>query len=218
MTKSYSLALAVLIALAPLASAPDAKAQKPSPRDRERSMEILSRISPPQMAAVLRQRGNSVEMVTEGQRSRLRTEIGRWRASVNFYSCNDSGCRSIQYRAIFRRSDRFTPAFVNSWNYEKRFAKTYLDREGNLVLEWDVDLNGGVTLGFLRESVSTFQTVLTNFDGFRPRAQGDGNDAGRPETPDMPGEGRSPVPSRPPGGALPSGRGVTADPPGGRRI
>ncbi len=89
------------------------------------------RISPRQMAAVLRERGNPAEITTDNNRTRLTTEISGLRTSVHFYSCNDGGCQSIQYRTLFRRNERFTLAFVNAWNYEKRFAKAYLDRDGD---------------------------------------------------------------------------------------
>ena len=144
-------------------------------------------------------------------------------ASIYFYACNDDGCQSIQYRTLFQRNERFTLAFVNAWNYEKRFAKAYLDRDGDLVLEWDVDLDGGVSVAYVAESIATFQTMLTAFDRFTPREQSpdEGGNAGRSLTPGTPPSGgRSLTPGRPPadpGQSGTGGKGSTGDVPGERR-
>ncbi len=193
------LTFAALTAVAALVmAAPSADAQKRQPRQEQSGGETLDRITPNQMANLLRNRGNRAEVVTENNRTRLRTQIGNRRVTIYFYACNDGGCQSIQYRALFEKSERFTLAFVNAWNYEKRFAKAYLDADQDLVLEWDVDLDGGVTVGFVSESVATFQTMLTAFDRFTPRDQGGGSSGGgRAPGPDM-GGGRSTSPGLPP--------------------
>ncbi|MGL4285802.1 MAG: YbjN domain-containing protein, partial [Phreatobacter sp.] len=175
---------ATLAALAALtAFAPTADAQKRSNPERGQDSQsaptgTVGRIMPQQMAAVLRNRGMQAEVISENNRSRIRTMIGGRRVTVFFYACNDSGCQSIQYRALYEKNDRFTLAFVNAWNYEKRFAKTYLDSDNDLVLEWDVDFDGGVNVGFISESVATFQTMINAFDRFTPRASGGGSSSG----------------------------------------
>src|SRR5690606_14560902 len=90
----------------------EALAQKRPPRSRTQG-ETIGRIFPGQMAALLRDRGNPAEVITENNRTRIRTEIGTRRSSIYFYACNDDGCQSIQYRTLFRRHERFTLAFVN---------------------------------------------------------------------------------------------------------
>lgn len=212
-----ALAFCALLAALPLT---EALAQKRSPRDAQET--TLGRIMPRQMAAILRERGNSAEITTENNRTRITTEIVGLRTSVHFYSCNDDGCQSIQYRTLFRRNERFTLAFVNAWNFEKRFAKAYLDRDGDLVLEWDVDLDGGVTVAYVAETISTFQAMLNTFNRFTPADSSpspDTGNAGRTLTPGQPG-GRSTAPGRPPAEAAPpatGGKGNSGDVPGERR-
>jgi hypothetical protein len=52
---------------------------------------------------------------------------------------------------------------VNQWNKEKRFSRAYLDGDGDANVEWDIDLEGGVTMGAVREGIRTFQTVVQIF-------------------------------------------------------
>ncbi|MDP2803909.1 MAG: YbjN domain-containing protein [Phreatobacter sp.] len=214
---------ATVAILAATGFATGAQAQKRPPRS-DMAATTLARIQPDQMAAVLRDRGNPAEVIRENNRTRVRTEVGNRRTSVHFYACTDEGCQSIQYRTVFRRHERFTLAFVNAWNLEKRFAKAYLDSDGDLILEWDVDFDGGVTVGFVSESVATFQTMLTAFDRFTPRndapAAPDAGNGGRSLSPGMPGGGRSTTPGLTPavpGQPQPSGKGSTGDVPGERR-
>lgn len=214
---------AALAALLMLAAAPQALAQKrmpqqeaPPQRGESSAMgETVGRITAQQMAGVLRNRGNNAEILNDNNRARIRTQIGGRRVTVFFYACNDGGCQSIQYRAIFQRNDRYTLAFVNAWNYEKRFAKAYLDNDGDLVLEWDVDFDGGVSVPFISESVQTFQTMLNAFDRFTPRDTSPGGSRGRGGD-DAPPAGRAPVvPDAPPPST--GGKGSGGDRPGERR-
>ncbi|MDW8372149.1 MAG: YbjN domain-containing protein [Planctomycetota bacterium] len=52
---------------------------------------------------------------------------------------------------------------VNEWNKKMAFTKAYLDNEGDPVLEMDVDLDGGVTVSRIRDSIKTFAQSLSVF-------------------------------------------------------
>ena len=55
---------------------------------------------------------------------------------------------------------------VNEWNKEKRFSRAYLDGDGDANVEWDVDLEGGVTVDAVREGIRTFQAVVLVFKDY----------------------------------------------------
>jgi hypothetical protein len=55
---------------------------------------------------------------------------------------------------------------VNEWNKEKRFSRAYLDGDGDANVEWDIDLEGGVTVDAVREGIRTFQSVVQIFKGY----------------------------------------------------
>ncbi len=70
---------------------------------------------------------------------------------------------SLQFHAGFRAQP--TLEVINTWNKENRYGKTYLDGEGDPVLEYDLDLEGGATEGTILEAVRTFRTLLKDFAG-----------------------------------------------------
>jgi len=67
----------------------------------------------------------------------------------------------IQFRFSIRTAA--TLRQMNDWNREKKFAKAYLDEDGDPTLEMDLDLEGGVTEARIRDSIKTFQIVLEAF-------------------------------------------------------
>jgi hypothetical protein len=55
---------------------------------------------------------------------------------------------------------------VNQWNKEKRFSRAYLDGDGDANVEWDIDLEGGVTMEAVREGIRTFNAVVQMFKSY----------------------------------------------------
>jgi hypothetical protein len=55
---------------------------------------------------------------------------------------------------------------VNEWNKQKRFSRAYLDGDGDANVEWDIDLEGGVTMDAVREGIKTFEAVVSVFKEF----------------------------------------------------
>jgi hypothetical protein len=44
--------------------------------------------------------------------------------------------------------------------------RAYLDKDGDAVIEWDVDLEGGTTAGALKESIRTYRLGVMTFVRF----------------------------------------------------
>jgi hypothetical protein len=75
---------------------------------------------------------------------------------------------SIQFYVAFSDS-KSTLSRVNTWNKEKKYSRSYLDNDGDPVLELDLDLAGGVTreriVDFLltcRVSLSAWKTSVVD--------------------------------------------------------
>lgn len=67
---------------------------------------------------------------------------------------------SLQYSIVFTEG-KWKLETVNRWNRDRRYSRSYLDKDGDLHLELDLDLVGGVTeariLDFFRTCLLSFQ-------------------------------------------------------------
>lgn len=71
---------------------------------------------------------------------------------------------SIQFYVSFSDS-KATLSKVNTWNKEKKYSRSYLDNDGDPVLELDLDLAGGVT----RERIVDFLlTCRVSLSAWKP--------------------------------------------------
>jgi hypothetical protein len=68
---------------------------------------------------------------------------------------------SIQFHAGFRIQP--TLEAINQWNQTTRYAKAYLDDEGDAIVHYDIDLDGGATEQTILEAVKLFASLLENF-------------------------------------------------------
>ncbi len=72
---------------------------------------------------------------------------------------------SAQLFAGFSSSRAMSPVIINEWNRSKRFSRSYIDREGDPILESDIDLEGGVTEQAIVTWIQTFAISLKAFNG-----------------------------------------------------
>jgi hypothetical protein len=82
---------------------------------------------------------------------------------VYFYNCTDNAnCEDINFYAGFldNKPDLET---INSWNRDKRFGKAYLDSDLDAVIEWDVNLESGVTRENLDAAFGVWWLVLDQY-------------------------------------------------------
>jgi hypothetical protein len=68
------------------------------------------------------------------------------------------------FSILLSKSANKTLSLVNKWNQEKRYAKAYLDSDGDLNLEYDVSFAGGVTTDHIAQAASVFETLLPALD------------------------------------------------------
>lgn len=72
--------------------------------------------------------------------------------------------RNLQFWVGFTAQPK--QSVINEWNKRRRFSRAYLDEEGNAVIESDLDIEGGVTAGAVREFIKTFLVSVENYAGF----------------------------------------------------
>jgi hypothetical protein len=84
--------------------------------------------------------------------------------TVFFYGCEGGrDCSSIQFTTFFAGT-RPDADVVSDWNNENRFGTLYLDADGDLAIDMDVNLFGGVTRKNLDDTFDWWRVVL---DGVR---------------------------------------------------
>lgn len=69
--------------------------------------------------------------------------------------------KNLQFYAGFKK--KVTLSRINEWNASKRYTRAYADKEGDPVLEADIDLEGGVTYGAITEFFKTWVTSVKLF-------------------------------------------------------
>jgi hypothetical protein len=82
---------------------------------------------------------------------------------VYFMNCTDNtACQDVNFYAGFldNKPDLET---INAWNREKRFGKAYLDSDLDAVLEWDLNLEYGVTRENLDAAFSLWWLLLDQY-------------------------------------------------------
>ena len=121
------------------------------------AQEVLSEVSTEQLQKLLEGMGYEVEQPKEDV---LQFAIEGHTAVIINKKTN------IQFYSFFKKKKSMDLKKVNEWNATKRFSRVYLDRDGDAVIEWDVDLEGGATAGGLKESIRTYRLGVMAFVRF----------------------------------------------------
>jgi Putative bacterial sensory transduction regulator len=127
--------------------------------------QVVSRITPEQLATVLTQAGMRSQVATtqDGQKY-VKVSVGELKSPyVALGNCNNQGCGDLLFGAYFNADPNVTADNVNAWNAQYRFAKVYLDSDGGVAFELDMTLAGGVTLENIKENGRLFAALLTKY-------------------------------------------------------
>lgn len=82
---------------------------------------------------------------------------------VYFYGCDDGKeCDDIQFAASWSDA-KVDPKDINAWNMNKRFAKAYLDDQGDPVIDLSVNIDYGVTVRNLEDTFDWWSIAMREF-------------------------------------------------------
>jgi len=86
---------------------------------------------------------------------------------VFFLNCDDAGshCKDLNFYVGFRDIKPTLDA-MNEWNRTHRFGRAYLDSELDAALDFDVNLEDGVTRGNLQSSFGLWVSLLDEFSAY----------------------------------------------------
>jgi hypothetical protein len=82
---------------------------------------------------------------------------------VYFMNCtNNTNCEDLNFYAGFL-DNKQTLEVINAWNRDKRFGKAYLDADLDAVVEYDVNLERGVTRENLDAAFNLWTLILDQY-------------------------------------------------------
>ena len=88
-----------------------------------------------------------------------------WR--VLFFGCQKgANCTSVQFYYGLSTDTKPTPARINSWNEDNRFARAYLDKDKDPNIITDVEMKGGVSRTSLQSSMDRFLRQVAEFKDY----------------------------------------------------
>ena len=120
---------------------------------------VYNTISGEEMAQIVREEGYAPELDQDPQGDpMIRFRVEGYHCLLFFYGVEDGRAMSLQFRAAFR--EQVPMEKVNEWNRRKRFLKVYLDEDGDVNMDMDVDLEGGVTRAYLAERLRTWRAAF----------------------------------------------------------
>lgn len=95
---------------------------------------------------------------------RIESAASGSRFFLNFYGCKDNvNCTTITFYAGWS-GVKVTLEQINNWNTNKRFSRAYLDKDGDPVIEFDVDLDdGGMSQDLFVDNVQFFENSIGGF-------------------------------------------------------
>jgi hypothetical protein len=120
---------------------------------------VYTTISGEEMAEIVREEGYAPELDEDSHGDpMIRFRVEGYNCLLFFYGVEDGRAMSLQFRAAFR--EQVPMEKVNEWNRRKRFLKVYLDEDGDVNMDMDVDLEGGVTRAYLAERLRTWRAAF----------------------------------------------------------
>lgn len=82
---------------------------------------------------------------------------------VYFRNCTDNkNCEDLNFYLGFL-DVKPSMDTINTWNAEKRFSRAYLDVDKDAVVEWDLDLQVGVTAEYMDKTFELWTLVIDAF-------------------------------------------------------
>jgi Putative bacterial sensory transduction regulator len=129
-----------------------------------RAQDLVMADDPEKILEIARGFG-SAEMETDGSGDPIiRARMEGTTYSILFFGCEGGvNCTSIQFWTYLSPPEDALVA-VNAWNRDIRFGKAYIDGDGDVVIEMDVNLWGGVAPKNLDDTFDWWRAVLDRVD------------------------------------------------------
>lgn len=125
---------------------------------------MVSAADPGTMAEVLEFAGYKATLATDDLGDpMISTELNNWPTTIYFYGCDDTThqkCDALRLIAGFDRAKPWNGEEAMKISQEYRFAATYLDKDGDPWLAWDIITGDGIPSKVFLRSLREFGETL----------------------------------------------------------
>nr|WP_086941168.1 YbjN domain-containing protein [Thaumasiovibrio occultus] len=85
---------------------------------------------------------------------------------IVFYDCDMDGsdCGAINFGAMWYNENNVSLRDINNWNSTERYGQAYLDSDKDPNLDFEVNLEHGVTVRNLEATFENWETALMTFE------------------------------------------------------
>ena len=136
-----------------------------------RNDTVVDSITGKEFASLLAEFGYDVEVDKDDQGDPyFITSTNGTNFVVIFYGCDKNPssikrvCGDVQFRSSYEAPDAASLDRMNNWNRDFRFGKAYVDADGDPTIEMVVNMTGGVTRSFVRNTLKWWTIVLRDFE------------------------------------------------------
>ena len=123
--------------------------------------EVFTSITLDRLEALLDARGIVTRRAQVPEGIYLKFNVGSFKALILPYG-NSPDFSSLQFHIGFKAQPE--QQVVNRWNQENRYGRAFLDAEGDPILQYDIDLEGGATEELILEAQKTFRALVEDFN------------------------------------------------------
>lgn len=120
------------------------------------------------VASVIRGKGFEVEITTDDDGDpMLRAEGKGYKFNVYFYGCTGGeDCTTLGLYSGWTGSSADVNQ-INEWNRENRFGRAYIDKDGDPVVEMDIDLDdGGMPRMLFEDHIEFWMSVMSQYSKY----------------------------------------------------
>jgi hypothetical protein len=127
------------------------------------AQDVLKEVSPNKMTKILTSMGLEVEAkgTSDAEKRVIRFDLGGYR-TVLFLAKDDSDAQLF----VGFGGKQISTEKLNQWNSGHRFGRAYSDKDGDAVLESDIDFTGGVTDANIKAWVKLFRQLTGEYAKF----------------------------------------------------
>jgi len=135
--------------------------------------QLVKAQDPQSLMRALQNAGYAAQLGVDGVGDpKITSASGGTTFQIFFYNCTDhKECATIQFHSGYDLDKAPSFELINEWSRGQRFARAYLDKENDPILEMDVDLDdGGLSPALFIDNMEFWTASLAKFEkhiGFR---------------------------------------------------